>query len=1122
MDQKNKYLSFVAGIFFLAVMSLISSASAEDLASVYSVEGSLEIQHKGASTWEKVDTGKMLLPGDVLRTSGQSRAGILFSDGVLVRLNENSVFQLENPKEAEQPVSLFSGIAYFFNRDPKKVPVVKTPVVSASVRGTEFVVAVENNKTVVSVLDGEVECSNSFGAVVAKKGEQSETLKGKAPTKSILLNPLDAVQWALKYPSLEEVDDFGGRISSQGDSGKHIYRASRYLSVGDVKGARSELEAAHAGIKKISKESQSKIEALYNDQMAIINLVANEKQKAREFADLAVSKDDKSQAAHLARSYVYQSDFKLKAARKEIEGLVKVNENNSFLLTRLGELQLSEGNIEGGSSSIKSALAISPDNSYTLTMYGFSKLIRDEVSDAKTYFDRAVSKDSSAALPRLGLGLSLIRTGELEAGRQEIQTAVHLEPSVSVYRSYLGKAFYEEDREKMARHEYDRAIDLDPKDPTPYLYRAFNSLSQNRPVEALSDVETSIEKNNNRAVYRSSFYLDQDLAVRSAGLANVFNALGFWEAARVEAIKSLNKDYGNYSAHRLLGNSYQTLLLAEAGLSEKRVSDLLAPLSFNLFQDSGGETSVNDYNALFDRDESRTSISGDLSTQNDFLNGSFSESGRSGKFGYFAGITTTAQNGSKGGTYYRRSKFRFAGQYQPTYKDRLVGDLKVTTQNHRDSLENSATSVIDLYEGSIGYHRRLAANSKVLAQAAFQRSSSKRGGFDTRTVNIDALLDEELIQFVDELGLHEFARESGVSGLGSVQYLLDEDFATIVFGGDYFAGSFDRRERSDILGDTVGIFTEPGQQLRSDAGQEPTSGSVYEYTTFHPVQWADITTGVSFTTADVAKTEIVPFIDDQSSFSHWNPKAGVTFYPTSDLMIRTAYFESLRKAVIEDFPGIEPTLVGGMNQVFGDLPGARARNFGGGLDYKIARSTYVGVEGIRRHVVQDITVTQSEVSLGDNLEVTDTLVSKDMTFGNHKDQDITRGYFYQILTDRLVSNLEYRWSRFENTGDPFTQTIDTQQAGGTLRYFSPYRWFASLGGTWREQKLDQSFLYDDGINDFWVVDFGLGYRLPNRHGTLAAKVNNVLNKDFVYDQFLGSDAFIRPERSFELVFSTNF
>jgi hypothetical protein len=97
-------------------------------------------------------------------------------------------------------------------------------------------------------------------------------------------------------------------------------------------------------------------------------------------------------------------------------------------------------------------------------------------------------------------------------------------------------------------------------------------------VEALQDLQKSIELNDNRAVYRSRLLLDEDLGARSASLGRIYNDLGFQELALVEGWKSVNVDPSNYSAHRFLADVYAALPRHEiARVSELLQSQLLQP-----------------------------------------------------------------------------------------------------------------------------------------------------------------------------------------------------------------------------------------------------------------------------------------------------------------------------------------------------------------------------------------------------------------------------------------------------------------------------------------------------------------------------------------------------------------
>ena len=160
-------------------------------------------------------------------------------------------------------------------------------------------------------------------------------------------------------------------------------------------------------------------------------------------------------------------------------------------------------------------------------------------------------------------------------------------------RSYLGKAYYEEKRSDKVSEQLKIAKKKDPKDPTPYLYDAIEKQTTNRPVEALHDLQTSIELNNNRAPYRSQLLLDSDLASRSAAIGRIYTDLGFQKRALLEGWLSATTDPTNFSAHRFLADSYSVLQRHEiARVSELLQSQLLQPTNMTPIQPRLGESNL--------------------------------------------------------------------------------------------------------------------------------------------------------------------------------------------------------------------------------------------------------------------------------------------------------------------------------------------------------------------------------------------------------------------------------------------------------------------------------------------------------------------------------------------------
>ena len=169
-----------------------------------------------------------------------------------------------------------------------------------------------------------------------------------------------------------------------------------------------------------------------------------------------------------------------------------------------------------------------------------------------------------------------------------------LDSSNALLRTYLGRAYFEERREALSADQYELAKELDPLDPTAYLYDAIRLQTINRPVEALRQLDRSIELNDNRAVYRSRLLLDSDRAARGASLARIYQDLDFLDTGVREATNSLTLDPTNPSAHRFLADIYGGVRRREiARVSEVLQSQMLQDLSTSAIPAALNEANLN-------------------------------------------------------------------------------------------------------------------------------------------------------------------------------------------------------------------------------------------------------------------------------------------------------------------------------------------------------------------------------------------------------------------------------------------------------------------------------------------------------------------------------------------------
>ena len=167
--------------------------------------------------------------------------------------------------------------------------------------------------------------------------------------------------------------------------------------------------------------------------------------------------------------------------------------------------------------------------------------------------------------------MAQIKQGDLDAGTVQIENAVAHDPSSSLLRSYLGKAYFEERRDELAGTQYAIAKELDPSDPTPWFYDAIRKQLDNRPIEALRDLERSIELNDNRAPFRSRLLLDEDAATRGGGLGRIYDD---WVSSSSASTRRRGRSCSIRRTRERTG-SWPTFTSGFRALEIARVSELL-------------------------------------------------------------------------------------------------------------------------------------------------------------------------------------------------------------------------------------------------------------------------------------------------------------------------------------------------------------------------------------------------------------------------------------------------------------------------------------------------------------------------------------------------------------------
>ena len=517
----TRQLALVVGVSVVAGLCLPSTAwaaCAAPIARIVSIDNSVQVKDASAATYLPAALNAPVCQGDSIRVGEFSRATIAFLDsGIRLTIEQNTEFAVLPPRQPGRSfIDLFRGAILFFTRQPRSLDV-RTPFVNAAVEGTEFLIRVDNDRAEVAVLEGTVAMVNDQGSLTLTSGQSAQALAGQAPQR-IDVRPQDAVRWALYYEpvlppaSLSELD----QVPPASRDGRYfVRRASVLLSVGRVDEARAELARARA-----LDPNDADVYALN----AIIDVAQNSREGALENARRAVSLAPQSVSARMALSYALQAGFNLEAARDELLQVVPQDPRSdrpehALALARLAELWLSLGYV--GKAAGDGEQGGQPRSGSRAHAHGAGICRVDAGEDLcreGILRTRHCARVQAIRSPTLVSVWRRSATGDLHGGRHDIETAAALDVDDAVIRSYLGKAYFEEKRDGLSAVQFELAKQLDPRDPTPYLYDAIRKQTINQPVEALHDLQRSIGLNDNRAVYRSRFLLDSDLAARSASL----------------------------------------------------------------------------------------------------------------------------------------------------------------------------------------------------------------------------------------------------------------------------------------------------------------------------------------------------------------------------------------------------------------------------------------------------------------------------------------------------------------------------------------------------------------------------------------------------------------------------
>ena len=584
-------------------------------------------------------------------------------------------------------------------------------------------------------------------------------------------------------------------------------------------------------------------------------------------------------------------------------------------------------------------------------------------------------------------------------------------------------------------------------------------------------------------MYRSSLLLDSDSAARSASLGRIYQDLGFEQRALVHGWDSVNADPSNHSGHRFLADVYSALPGHEiARVSELLQAQLLQPRNITPVLPSLAETDLailpgsgpthpafNEFNQLFSRN--RLSIQGSTSLGAEGVAGEeVVLSGVWDRVSFSAGQFHYQTDGFRENADQSRDLYNLFVQVSLSPSTSVQGEVRSSELDRGDVLLRFDPGFFspmrrqgeDLDSARLGAHHVFTPRSDLITFVMYGRTMS--------TSSDRPQLPPFFLPGRFDVGLDQRG------WLGEGQHLYRADRVRLVTGMGHFQ-MISKEEVDVATGLPSPPFVLPIASTVSDT--ESRSTRVYAYAHIDGVPKTTFTLGASMDAFDDGS---------ERSTDQFNPKAGVTWNPVATTTVRAAVFRTLQRSLVLFAPTIEPTQVAGFNQFFHGFDGERAWRRGVAVDQSLPSNVFAGLEWSRR-----------------NLDVPATIPGLGVVRNDWK-EELARAYLYVTPHRSLAVTTEYLYEEFtrEGTfGDLQIKELRSHRMPIGLAYFHPSGLRGRLKGTYVKQ--NGSFLSATGAvvrgqDDFAVVDGSVGYRLPNRHGLVTLEVQNLLDREFRFQE----------------------
>jgi tetratricopeptide (TPR) repeat protein len=583
------------------MLSIALPAAAQRAAEIVSLKGKGEYREAEKPDWRPARVTQVLDLGQFVRTiQPESKMSVLLVNQTLLTIEGIAMMQMKPPETAAPRKSILEfnkGTARFQTKTPSKDFEVRTPTGVAAIRGTEWLLEVDDDgRSAFTVVEGEIEISNELGTLGVGASEEGVLEKGKAPFKRRVQNPRERIQWVgaftidpLRYAELRSATPEASRLAAAvaALNAHEIVRARELLA------ANPDTAVAHflladidmyfgrgpQAIEWLAKAAQRfPSEGRTDGLLARAYLFVDDFERAREAASRAVSRHPDTLESQLAAGEVARLDGDYRAARAARAKATRIAPDDWRAWHALGQVYADRADPRRARRALGRADQLSRDNAQVLGEMGGVEANAYNLPRSREILGRALAAQPDDFATWTGMGVARLKSGDLEGALDALLKATLLEPRYARAHVYLAVVYWQQGRSQDAFAELRTAVLHDPRDPLPWQLESMMYSDLLRPGDALAAARESVA----RLAYVKSLDVIANNLRGAANLGAPLAQLGLESWALKNAHDSYDPFWGG--SHLFLADRLTSKFAANSELVQGFITDPLAFGASNRYQ----------------------------------------------------------------------------------------------------------------------------------------------------------------------------------------------------------------------------------------------------------------------------------------------------------------------------------------------------------------------------------------------------------------------------------------------------------------------------------------------------------------------------------------------------------